>query len=112
MTDDVDRDAGPGDRLQPTGKSRGAVIAVRMPPELFSRLADYAAAQDMTVSDVVRTAVERLVDARAATPSPVVSSGAFIPSGSLASLPAPRSSARAQEREAAVAVRPQGSPDR
>lgn len=69
MTDDLrPEDIKLGDEVEPVIHSRTPLVAVRMSPDLFARLGDYASARDLTVSDVVRQGVERLIggDASAA----------------------------------------------
>jgi ribbon-helix-helix CopG family protein len=43
-------------------KTRGAVIGVRVSPDLLARLSEYAAARGLTVSEVVRRGAEWIVD--------------------------------------------------
>ncbi len=62
----VDRDAdvelGPMVETNPkTTRTRGAVMAVRMSPDLLARLNEYATARNMTISDVIRRGAEQLL---------------------------------------------------
>lgn len=49
-------------------KTRGAVIGIRVSPELLARLSEYAAARGLTVSEVVRRGAEWIVDGGANGP--------------------------------------------
>lgn len=45
-------------RLKPPA---GAIVAVRMPRDLLARVSDYASTREMTVSDLIRDALDRMV---------------------------------------------------
>jgi len=45
-----------------TTKSRGPVVAVRMSPDLLARINEYAQTHGTSVSEVLRTGAERLMD--------------------------------------------------
>jgi hypothetical protein len=49
-------------------KTRGAVIAVRVSPDLFARLSEYAKVRDLSVSEVVRRGAEWMIEGGAKGP--------------------------------------------
>jgi hypothetical protein len=68
MTDDttrieVDEDVELGEQVEnaSAGRSKGAVVAVRVPPDLLARLQEYATARGLSLSEVVRRGAEQLV---------------------------------------------------
>jgi hypothetical protein len=62
MTDDLrPEDIELGDQVEAVIRSRTPIVAVRMSPDLFARLGDYASSRGLTVSDAVRQGVERLI---------------------------------------------------
>jgi hypothetical protein len=89
-----------GDEIEPVIRSRAPIVAVRMSPDLFARLGDYAAARNLTMSDVVRQGVERLLAGATSAATGLVSTGGFLPSNTLlAEAPPARSSARTVTRD-------------
>ena len=101
MTDDL-RPEGIelGEEVEPVIRSRAPIVAVRMSPDLFRRLSDYAAARNLTVSEVVRQGVERLLTGATNAAATFVSTGDFIPSSTFVAARAPaRSSARTVTRD-------------
>ena len=89
-----------GDEVEPAIRSRTPIVAVRMSPDLFARLGDYATARNLTVSDVVRQGVERLLGGATSAAAGLVSTGGFLPSNTLvAATPPARSSARTVTRD-------------
>lgn len=91
-----------GDEVEPVIRSRTPIVAVRMSPDLFARLGDYATARNLTISDVVRQGVERLLGGETSAATGLVSTGGFIPSNTLvAATPPARSSARTVTRDVA-----------
>lgn len=101
MNDDLrPEDIELGDEVEPAIRSRTPIVAVRMSPDLFARLGDYATARNLTVSDVVRQGVERLLGGATSAATGLVSTGGFIPSNTLvAAAPPARSSARTVTRD-------------
>jgi hypothetical protein len=63
VADDEDVQLGPQVKTR-RRKPSSAVVAVRLPGDLLARLAEYAAAQGRTLSDVMREGAERLVGDR------------------------------------------------
>lgn len=60
---DPDDDVTLGDLVEAkVPRTRGAVIGVRVSPDLLARLNEYASARDLTVSEVVRRGAELMVD--------------------------------------------------
>lgn len=51
-----------------TPKTRGAVIGVRVSPDLLARLNEYASARGLTVSEVLRRGAEAVVDGGSSGP--------------------------------------------
>jgi hypothetical protein len=89
-----------GDEVEPAIRSRTPIVAVRMSPDLFARLGDYATLHDLTVSDVVREGVERLLAGPTGSATGLVSTGGFLPSNTLvAATPPARSTARTITRD-------------
>ncbi len=101
MNDDLrPEDIELGDEVEPAIRSRTPIVAVRMSPDLFARLGDYATARSLTVSDVVRQGVERLLAGATSAATGLVSTGGFLPSNTLAAAAPPaRSSARTVTRD-------------
>lgn len=61
-----------------TSRSRGAVMAVRLSPDLVGRISSYAAARGITASEVLRRGAEQLVDGVAETRAVVYQTGTVI----------------------------------
>lgn len=61
-----------------TARTRGAVMAVRLSPDLLARVTAYAAARDMTISEVMRRGVEQLVSGHLQPPNVVYHTGAVL----------------------------------
>jgi hypothetical protein len=58
---DPEEDVELGELVEATANHRrGAMVAVRVSPDLLARLTRYAAARHMTVSEVIRRAAEQL----------------------------------------------------
>jgi hypothetical protein len=101
MTDDIrPEDIELGEELEPVIRNRAPVVAVRMSPDLFARLGDYASARNLSVSEVVRQGVERMLGGATAGAAGIVSTGDFIPSSTYAAAPtSAQSSARSMARD-------------
>lgn len=82
-----------------TNKTRGAVIGVRVSPDLFARLNEYANVRGLTISDVVRKGAEQLV-AGAVPAGPVYLTGATIIGSGLVNGSPTASTGRSQVRDA------------
>lgn len=82
-----------GEEVEPTIRSRTPVVAIRVSPDLFERVNDYASARGLTLSDVFRQGVERLITGTTS----VVTSGGFIPATIYRVDPLPQGSAHGVE---------------
>ncbi|MDP2349616.1 MAG: hypothetical protein Q8M74_00480 [Chloroflexota bacterium] len=75
MTDDIrPEDLELGEELEPVIRNRAPVVAVRMSPDLFARLGDYASQRNLSISEVVRQGIERLIEGASASPTTAQSS--------------------------------------
>jgi hypothetical protein len=103
MTDDIrPEDVELGEELEPMIRNRAPIVAVRMSPDLFARLGEYASGRSLSISEVVRQGVERILGGTTAGASPIASSGDFIPSTTYAAAPtSAQSSARSVTRDVA-----------
>ncbi len=101
MTDDIrPEDLELGEELEPVIRNRAPVVAVRMSVDLFARLGDYASARNLSISEVVRQGVERMLRGTTGGAAGVVSTGDFIPSNTyVAVAAAAQSSARSVARD-------------
>lgn len=75
VTDDIrPEDLELGEELEPVIRNRAPVVAVRMSPDLFARLGDYASQRNLSISEVVRQGIERLIEGASASPTTAQSS--------------------------------------
>lgn len=78
---DPDAEVDLGERVDVNPKAartRGAVMAVRLSPDLLARVTEYAAARDMTISEVMRRGAEQLVSGQGNPPNLVYHTGAVL----------------------------------
>jgi hypothetical protein len=94
-----------GEEVEPVIRSRGPVVAVRLSPELFGRVNEYASARGLTLSDVFRQGVERLISGM----STIVASGGFIPATMYRVDQLPQGSARGVELPRTDLEKPAGT---
>lgn len=101
MTDDIrPEDVELGEELEPVIRNRAPIVAVRMSPDLFARLGDYASARSLSISEVVRQGVERTLGGTTSGVASVVSTGDFIPASTyVAATASAQSSARSVARD-------------
>jgi len=101
MSDDIrPEDIELGEELEPVIRNRAPMVAVRMSADLFARLGDYASARNLSISEVVRQGVERMLGGTTAGTAGIVSTGDFIPTGTFVAAPtAAQSSARSVARD-------------
>lgn len=80
-TTDPEADVELGARVETnpkTARMRGAVMAVRLSPDLLARLNEYAIARHLTVSEVIRRAAEQLVSGVGQAQGAVYQTGALL----------------------------------
>jgi predicted transcriptional regulator len=79
---DQEEDVELGEHVQATANHRrGAMVAVRVSPDLLARLNEYASARRLTVSEVMRRAAEQLTSGRATQDVAYLTGTAIVGSG-------------------------------